>query len=93
MRNILSDCDRKQWKWLPSSENIADEATRNITVCLNKTLRWHQDPAFLYEQEELWPKNNNQPTNDEQIVVVLLTSAEISTRPYSRWKYFHSIQS
>lgn len=46
VKEILSDSEG--WKWLPSSETFADEATINPTVCLNNNCRWLQGPAFLW---------------------------------------------
>jgi hypothetical protein len=44
----------EDWKWLPTSLNVADDATRDLDD-LNTEHRWFKGPSFLYQHPKLWP--------------------------------------
>ena len=52
---IQTHTDPCQWKHVPGDQNVADDATRGISV---KDLngRWMNGPQFLYMPEEDWPE-------------------------------------
>lgn len=53
---ILSTTSAKQWKWLPTELNIADQATRaNLSVAFDKNSKWLTGPDFLKHEEKYWP--------------------------------------
>ncbi|XP_017461979.1 PREDICTED: uncharacterized protein LOC108355324 [Rhagoletis zephyria] len=53
---ILGNTQPSQWRWLPSSLNIADEATRAKAVpVVCSSSRLLTGPAFLRKQEIAWP--------------------------------------
>ncbi|XP_049307343.1 uncharacterized protein LOC125777139 [Bactrocera dorsalis] len=53
---ILAATDANDWRWIPSEENVADEATRpSTTFDSHPTSRWLNGPSFLTEEEEAWP--------------------------------------
>ncbi|XP_013403245.1 uncharacterized protein LOC106168647 [Lingula anatina] len=48
----------EQWRYVPSSKNTADEASRGISVeQLLSSSRWLQGPEFLQGDEDTWPRN------------------------------------
>ena len=52
---IQTHTDPCQWKHVPGDQNVADDATRGISVKgLNG--RWMNGPQFLYMPEEDWPE-------------------------------------
>src|SRR5207237_1513627 len=54
---ILETSKLEEWNWIPTAENVADEATRdNKPVSWDKDSRWLNGPSFLKEDESLWPK-------------------------------------
>ncbi|UYV84638.1 hypothetical protein LAZ67_X002932 [Cordylochernes scorpioides] len=45
------------WRWVPTSENPADIATRFETeISFEPTVMWYTGPEFLKRPEEEWPK-------------------------------------
>jgi len=54
---ILESTEVFQWRWIPSAENVADDATRpQRHVDLSKGARWISGPSSLRQSEEWWPK-------------------------------------
>ena len=56
--NIIAEhSEVNQWKYVPTAQNVADEASRGCTAKqLVENERWVRGPAFLYEKEEGWPR-------------------------------------
>ena len=54
---ILNQSSSKQWRYVDTQSNPADEASRGMTVdeLLNNN-RWKYGPEFLSQSEETWPK-------------------------------------
>lgn len=46
-----------QWRYVPTTENTGDIASRGVTAdeLINEE-RWSAGPAFLYREESSWPK-------------------------------------
>ncbi|XP_043660207.1 uncharacterized protein LOC122624614 [Drosophila teissieri] len=67
---ILESTEASQWRWIPSAENVADDATRpRECVDLSIGSRWLSGPPFLRGSEESWPRSRedwNPPTPDEE---------------------------
>lgn len=56
---ILEKTEPYEWRYVPSSENVADEATKwGHGPCFDPQSRWFQGPAFLCRAEEFWPKQS-----------------------------------
>ena len=54
---ILDHSTAAQWRYVESSLNLADEASRGMTVdepLINEC--WKQGPPFLKKQEQFWPQ-------------------------------------
>ncbi|XP_045506279.1 uncharacterized protein LOC123702546 [Colias croceus] len=45
-----------QWRWVPTADNVADDATRINNEEKNENDRWFTGPAFLREPRESWPE-------------------------------------
>ncbi|CAG7832788.1 unnamed protein product [Allacma fusca] len=53
---ILEDSNVDDWRWVPTLDNVADEATRSNQECnLSNSSRWLEGPAFLTQPEDQWP--------------------------------------
>lgn len=50
---IVEITDVKEWRWVPSHLNVADDATRIKRVMLSPESRWISGPEFLLSSE--WP--------------------------------------
>lgn len=64
---ILELSDVSQWRWVPTKENVADDATRdNQKSDLSATSRWFHGPAWLKEEERHWPKEVSRQCDDKE---------------------------
>ncbi|XP_055633912.1 uncharacterized protein LOC129774229 [Toxorhynchites rutilus septentrionalis] len=53
---ILSKSKVEEWRWVPSRENVADEASKwGRGPCLSTSGRWFTGPEYLLLPEEQWP--------------------------------------
>lgn len=51
--------DVSQWRYVHTTQNPADQASRGLTVDhLLTNWRWIEGPEFLWEAEEAWPVSN-----------------------------------
>ena len=58
---IHEETNPVQWKYVPTSSNRADHATRGLTVTeLKENELWWNGPEFLKESRDKWPKRNLQ---------------------------------
>ncbi|CAG7822003.1 unnamed protein product, partial [Allacma fusca] len=54
---ILELTEVNDWRWIPSGENVADDATRcNPEIQFSPESRWYTGPLFLQLPESHWPK-------------------------------------
>ncbi|XP_004529993.1 uncharacterized protein LOC101456524 [Ceratitis capitata] len=64
---ILSVSKPSDWRWVPTRENVADEATRiKNCVNLNPSSRWFMGPDFLYQSEHIWPTDDTPVVNADE---------------------------
>ena len=50
--------DTSQWRWVPTRENVADDATRGLTIDELTTGRWTSGPGFLKLPPQEWPEES-----------------------------------
>ncbi|XP_048483902.1 uncharacterized protein LOC125490011 [Plutella xylostella] len=50
-----------QWRWIPTAQNVADDATRNAPSHFDIQHRWFTGPPFLYCDESEWPEDKSSP--------------------------------
>jgi len=66
---ILENSTRNEWFHVPTSENVADDATRmNNAVFGDFSTRWFQGPEFLKQPEESWPIKRYSTENEDEDV-------------------------
>ncbi|XP_017485823.1 PREDICTED: uncharacterized protein LOC108374345 [Rhagoletis zephyria] len=64
---ILEDSHVQDWRWVSSSENVADDATKWSTYPdFNNASRWFIGPDFLSGPEEQWPKTDLNVASDNE---------------------------
>ncbi|XP_036347004.1 uncharacterized protein LOC118756341, partial [Rhagoletis pomonella] len=76
---IIPSTNPLQWRWLPSSLNVADDATRGQPMTESDARnRWFKGPTFLQLPESEWPKEVTPLTSTEcaaeEKKILLLTS-------------------
>lgn len=54
------------WRWIPTKQNVADDATRDVPAAFDKNHRWYKGPDFLYLPEDSWPTEPAPPTTLEE---------------------------
>lgn len=59
LAEIEETTKKNEWRWLPSKDNVADDATRDTPDHFDATHRWYQGPSFLKLPESQWPKEEN----------------------------------
>ncbi|XP_046868771.1 uncharacterized protein LOC124461276 [Drosophila willistoni] len=63
---ILESTDASQWRWVPTADNVADEATRpQGQVDFSQKSRWMCGPKFLQQPQDLWPQSTTDLTDIE----------------------------
>ncbi|XP_059051883.1 uncharacterized protein LOC131846565 [Achroia grisella] len=55
---ILETTNPCNWRWIPTSLNVADDATKPKNIDLSLSHRWFTGPPFLLEPPLLWPTEN-----------------------------------
>lgn len=95
---ILESSDAQQWRWIPTSYNVADDSTRMKIADLSTESRWFNGPPFLSEPEESWPKRINPGESHEElrphaIAHVNFHDSSLNIERYSSWKKVVRVQS
>lgn len=75
---ILDTTAASWWRWLPTKENVADDATRSSDrPRFDPNSRWIRGPGFLNEDECHWPQ---QPTTEMTTITNTEDPEEITPR-------------
>lgn len=99
---ILEDSDVSEWKWVPSSQNVADDATKwKGDPDLSYDSRWFTGPSFLRYDESEWPMSEFSDHHNSSKVLChisvnkptpkFFSIAADSTR-FSRWEKLRRCQ-
>lgn len=65
---ILELTDASSWRWIPTAENVADEATKWQRVPdFSNNSRWLNGPAFLKSDPTTWPDEQITRSIDEEL--------------------------
>ncbi|XP_046868563.1 uncharacterized protein LOC124461017 [Drosophila willistoni] len=63
---ILESTGASQWRWVPTADNAADEATGpQGQVDFSQKSRWMCGPKFLQQPQDLWPQSTTDLTDIE----------------------------
>lgn len=87
---VLETTSSNNWRYVPSNQNVADEATRLRSVIPASECRWYRGPDFLYKEECEWPQNkvNKHETEEmmsQYVAAVNIHHAEVVTENISSW--------
>ena len=77
IQTIKENSNIKQWKYISSKENPADDGSRGLDATkVNKVTRWFNGPAFLWKPESEWtisaefqPPNEDDPEVRKEVTV------------------------
>ncbi|XP_055542701.1 uncharacterized protein LOC129728292 [Wyeomyia smithii] len=90
---ILEDTTVEEWRWVPTMQNVADEATKwGKGPKLHQDSRWFTGPDFLYRHEDEWPMQHNLPVDvEEELRAIHVHRIEeprawIKPERFSRWE-------
>ena len=68
INEICTLSNPQQWRWVPTKENAADDATRTVMEReFTSDCRWLKGSEFLMEQEENWPNQKVSATRKEDL--------------------------
>lgn len=59
----------REWRWVPTRENPADDATRWTDRPLQQNDRWFAGPNFLHYQPDTWPREKNLNETEKQEII------------------------
>ncbi|XP_035787838.1 uncharacterized protein LOC118464509 [Anopheles albimanus] len=65
VNEILATTQMEQWRWVPSAENPADIATKEVP----NTAAWFDGPSFLLDDEDKWPVVKGGLSTEEEATV------------------------
>lgn len=88
---ILDSTTISQWRWVPSGDNVADQATR-ISENPSISETWLNGPEFLAKSVESWPIDKNFVSTDEELKHVHIhnetkrTCSLIDYAKFSKWE-------
>ncbi|XP_062557391.1 uncharacterized protein LOC134222264 [Armigeres subalbatus] len=89
---ILSATSVKEWRYVPSKLNVADDATKwSVESCPKLSGRWFNGPPFLRQSEIMWPKQKNIDTTNEELRACFLHQdvstlrSPIKFERFSKW--------
>ncbi|XP_055604271.1 uncharacterized protein LOC129752524 [Uranotaenia lowii] len=89
---ILEHTRPDQWRWVPTKQNVADEATKWLNgPSLDSKSRWFKGPGFLYLSEEQWPKQSKHVETVEEIRPMhlhkeIVFDSPIAFENFSKWE-------
>ncbi|XP_048483483.1 uncharacterized protein LOC125489924 [Plutella xylostella] len=91
LAEIEESTKKSEWRWVPTAENVADDATRATPHDFDAQHRWFNGPEFLRHTEEHWPTENREEVpktgeEKESCAVVSLGHAHLpDIERFSRW--------
>ncbi|XP_072947702.1 uncharacterized protein [Epargyreus clarus] len=63
----------EDWRWVPTADNVADDATRIETKRITGADRWFTGPSFLSLSEEEWPTEATSSDTSEEAAYTITT--------------------
>ncbi|XP_048483435.1 uncharacterized protein LOC125489902 [Plutella xylostella] len=81
-----------EWRWVPTNENVADDATRRAPREFDPNHRWFNGPAFLKNPPTKWPVDRSEPSpvpaeeNKKTVAAIKVVHTEIpNPQRFSKW--------
>lgn len=92
----ILDSDNIEWRWIPSSENVADEATKSKKIAdVETSTRWYNGPEFLRDSDPNFTFELEQleyETEEEIRSLYMLAHLEIPVHEFIDVKRFSNWQ-
>ena len=66
----------KDWRYVPSDLNPADDASRGLLPSSENWQRFHHGPGFLWADERTWPREEKETTDVEFVMALSAVSVE-----------------
>lgn len=63
---IIELTDIRDWRWVPTNQNISDRATRKVVPEIASDDCWFKGPDFLYQCEDQWPVEKE--INEKEVI-------------------------
>ncbi|CAG4934722.1 unnamed protein product [Parnassius apollo] len=90
----IEDLTKQQdWRWVPTAQNPADDATRDVPEDFDYNHRWYTGPSFLKKEKAHWPAPRTfkkTTTGEEKAADVAATAQTSHPSPdperFSSWK-------
>ncbi|CAH0727196.1 unnamed protein product, partial [Brenthis ino] len=90
----IEDLTKPQdWRWVPTAQNPADDATRDVPEHFDCQHRWYTGPGFLRRDEVHWPAARTfkkETTGEEKAADIVATAGSSYPSPdpekFSSWK-------
>ncbi|XP_055632493.1 uncharacterized protein LOC129772974 [Toxorhynchites rutilus septentrionalis] len=88
---ILETSDVKEWRWVPTKQNVADEGTKwSRQPDLSASSRWFQGPEFLRKPKAYWPAAPQYGVTDTELRAHVFMHAPteepiINPQNFSKW--------
>ncbi|XP_075170482.1 uncharacterized protein LOC142242847 [Haematobia irritans] len=99
---ILEDSNVSEWKWVPSAQNVADDATKwKGPPDFNKESRWFRGPSFLRLSEDSWPQSEFSFSKNEDDTLYHISLRKtcptfiditVDSNRFSTWERMHRSQ-
>ncbi|XP_062698444.1 uncharacterized protein LOC134284139 [Aedes albopictus] len=90
---ILEASDVKEWHWVPSKQNVADEGTKwSNTIDLSTSSRWFNGPEFLRKPTDQWPicrqriGSTSEELRPHLLLHVKVSESVIDAHRFSDWR-------
>ena len=73
---VRGNADPKQWFYLPTKEDPADDSSRGLKDVHEKTKWWFKGPGFFWKSESEWPTkvSVNVDDNDQEVKAILIVN-------------------
>lgn len=86
IKEIRSLTRKKEWRWVPTKDNVADDAKREKALLFSEC-RWFKGPEFLKLEESAWPSCENFDTYDpEEITLVINEKPDVKFERFSQYR-------
>nr|XP_037875890.1 uncharacterized protein LOC119630457 [Bombyx mori] len=87
----------EEWRWVPTKENVADDATTEIPVGFEGNHRWFIGPEYLRRHPDDWPVQRTarraEDTGEEKCAVLAVSRESLGEavphpRRFSKWEKY-----
>ncbi|OXA48117.1 uncharacterized protein LOC110855239 [Folsomia candida] len=88
---ILESTEGSNWKWVPTLDNVADDATRNTPSDLTFNARWFRGHEFLCQEAETWPAEGSGPLKPDESEDIEMKTGFLGVNPATSVQYRQAV--